>query len=1254
MEEIEENNKLNFQKLTPTLCDIKSYEESLNFIFNEEDLLNIALTGSYGAGKSSVIKTYEERKKDTNTRFIHISLAHFEEIQEKVDADKEVNENDYNLEKKIINQFVHQVKPTEIPQTRFELKQNVSTQIVVKHTIALSILIVSLIYIFNYDKWVTNYAKLQYSFIKNTFNFTTNGYAYIFLLIVSFGIFTWYLHGIIKMQLNSPILKKIKFQGNEIEIAKKSDESYFDKHLDEILYIFQNSNVDVVVFEDIDRYNNNKIFSKLREINCLINKNSTNKPIRFIYLLRDDIFTSKDRTKFFDFILPIVPILDSSNSYDQILKYFEDAGIIDKFEKTFLERISLYIDDMRILKNIYNEYIVYNSRIQSTELDENKLLAIIIYKNIFPKDFGDLQLNRGFVHNIFSNKEYFVKELKRNIDEKINKNSQRIEVIKREQLNDIDELDALFLVSGYTLLVNNKADNQFESRLEFIKEIKKNPQSVKYYVNSSLYNFNLQDALNKVYEKPEYNLRKEIIEQKLNNGITNLATENEKLRDEKRKLDSSKLKDLITKDNIDVLFTFNIDLNDNQYAYILDSQYYPLIKYLIRNGYINETYFDYLTYFHEKSLSRTDKIFLRSVIDEIAKDATYELTDIEAVVSKLKESDFEKEEILNFNLIDYLVERNHKYLNPLLKQLEKNKRFWFVFNYVEYSSMGLKFIKLLNRSWVELFKELLSNDVIRNKERQLYLINTFYTLDDDIDNLNMKKMNIDNCITSYISKSREFINIDNPNSAFIILALKLLDVSFDDIDYEGSNKELFRFIYRENLYKLNFKMISLILKNIYNITSEDDYLKKNYTLISSRKDEPLLKYVNEHIDEYIKVILDKCADTKITDSEECVISILNNTKIVDIEDKRLYINKLSTVLTSIEKVNESFWKDLLKLNLIKYSANNIIRYYFANPKRIDCTLLDFLNLKEDVISFEYNEIKSEFADINISEFYEEVMRNNKLNTTTYTMILEGFNQNYDEFTVTDIEKEKFEKLIDLNIINMTKDNIEFVRVNYPKSVILFISKNIEQYIKCLDEDILDKEEIMNLIVETNISEAYKINLLEKYSDEISLQKYNFSEEVKLYIIKNKYNANDLGYLIENYAKSSVSMKKEIVKKCSSNIELLCKDEMQVSADLLDEIILSSTDCYEYKMTLIYHHLDLLDLPKIIEYMEFIGMNEFVGIFKGNRPKILINDINDKFLTYFREKKWIGRFYEDKKDSLYYRVIGKNYLDQIEKIESIQL
>lgn len=145
---------------------------------------------------------------------------------------------------------------------------------------------------------------------------------------------------------------------------------------------------------------------------------------------------SKDRTKFFDYIIPVVPVIDGSNSYDQFVSHFKKSGLFQKFDEGFLQGLSLYIDDMRLLKNIYNEFVIYFNRLNITELDCNKMLAIIAYKNLFPRDFSDLQLNKGFVYTIFDSKDLFIeKEIKR-LKEKLLKKAmksrwQKTSILKR-------------------------------------------------------------------------------------------------------------------------------------------------------------------------------------------------------------------------------------------------------------------------------------------------------------------------------------------------------------------------------------------------------------------------------------------------------------------------------------------------------------------------------------------------------------------------------------------------------------------------------------------------------------------------------------------------------------------------------------------------------------------------------------------------------------------------------------------------------
>lgn len=101
--------KLFLKPLTPVVLDeeqkgllaYQNYENVLDEAFECEDVCNIALAGPYGAGKSTIMHTYESEHAEKEC--IHISLAKFDtEVDGKGYTQKE-------LEVKIINQLIHQI-----------------------------------------------------------------------------------------------------------------------------------------------------------------------------------------------------------------------------------------------------------------------------------------------------------------------------------------------------------------------------------------------------------------------------------------------------------------------------------------------------------------------------------------------------------------------------------------------------------------------------------------------------------------------------------------------------------------------------------------------------------------------------------------------------------------------------------------------------------------------------------------------------------------------------------------------------------------------------------------------------------------------------------------------------------------------------------------------------------------------------------------------------------------------------------------
>lgn len=273
------NENFNFQKLTPVKdIDLGIYEKAINFVFEDSDIKNVAITGQYGAGKSSLIESY--KKKEHNKKFIHISLANFTPHKEQTTVEESENKpNDFTeinesvLEGKILNQLIHQIPAKNIPQTNFKVKRKADSRDIFKSTILSIFFIICLFHIFFFEKW----GGYVFSVFDNCYWYEEilKFFAYKSSLLISFGycliLFGIFLYHLITAQKNRNIFRRINFQGSEIEIFEESEDSYFDKYLNEVMYLFENTDADVIVFEDLDRFNINSIFGRLREINTLVN-----------------------------------------------------------------------------------------------------------------------------------------------------------------------------------------------------------------------------------------------------------------------------------------------------------------------------------------------------------------------------------------------------------------------------------------------------------------------------------------------------------------------------------------------------------------------------------------------------------------------------------------------------------------------------------------------------------------------------------------------------------------------------------------------------------------------------------------------------------------------------------------------------------------------------------------------------------------------------------------------------------------------
>ncbi|WP_317856057.1 hypothetical protein [Chakrabartyella piscis] len=1198
------DNKYNFQKLTPKQdADIAVYDEAIGFTFENDDVKNVAISGAYSSGKSSLIESY--KTKHPEKQFIHLSLAHFRSSKQEDDTsedDGKVKES--VLEGKILNQLIHQISAEKIPQTNFRVKKEVDKTSIVLITTVISVFVSCVCFLMFHGNIIQYTSVLPSGWMKSLLDVLITPYSVIIavLLLIVCGIV--FVFTVVKTQKNKNIFHKISLQGNEIEIFEKQDESYFDKYLNEVLYLFENVDADVIVFEDMDRFNASKIFERLREVNTLVNihrkkqQKEKYKPLRFFYLIRDDIFISKDRTKFFDYIVPVVPIVDSSNSHEQFIKHLKKSGLLEKFNQSFLQGLSLYIDDMRILKNIYNEFVVYFNRLNITDLNCDKMLAMIAYKNIFPRDFSNLQLKQGFVNEIFAQKSNFVTTEIELLQNKINAVNNQIDLVTKESLINEEEIDIIY-------------DHKISSLPTDYYGRPRNSKDV--------------DTYNEEREK-----RKQVLKDKLGNAIVNFEKEMVTFELEINKVESKLMKDIISRENIEVIFSAKFE-NEigavNEFTEIRGSEYFDLLKYLIRNGFIDETYSDYMTYFYEDSISANDKTFLRRITDKRGAEYTYKLKEPMKVISSplLRQVDFEEEEVLNFDLVQCILDNSSdnkydNYLKTLISQLNENGKFDFASQYYSKDISHETFVIKINEYWNSFFYTVLKNDKLPKEQIRKYSIETLYYSDDKT----VKLVDIDECLKDYISYSDDYLQIKEPNIPSLIARFKLLDILFVTFNYDVSNKDLFGQVYQENLYVINFSNLKLMLQKEYSIDNEDDIIHKNYTLVQSDPNSPLAKYIANNLYQYIEVVLLSCAGEIYDDLNE-VIYLLNCDEIEQ-QQKEEYIDVLSTTLNDISAITDtSLWKPLLLKELIKFDEDNVLEYYrqFGLVRE----LIDYINIS--VKPLDFTNAKGGFGEEICNKFFGSVFANNEIDTDKYQTILLGLGYYYNTFTTENIENAKMTVLIAEQIIRMTSDNLLHLREHYAGHVSVFIERSLDKYLELQNTELFVLTEALQ-VIKLDFEVDRKIKLISLTSEPISIINNAYEDEVCVHILTHNLDSEDLDSLYQNYSKYQERTKEKVFNLAIEYISNLIDSKAEIDDLLLSLLFETGKIDFGYKTNLLDNILPKLNEESCCAIFDKVGVTELKNIFtKGSgRRKYNITDQNIEILDVLKKHGWIYTYNVD--------------------------
>lgn len=394
------------------------------------------------------------------------------------DKNNDSTQLEVQLEKNIIEQLLYKTNVKKYPDSNLKRLRSYNFFSKLVNFICLIFIVMYLFRIFNKEVSLNWWNNLP--FWNNIF---FQCVSFILIIVGCWRIFSLLLHTI------GHISWHVSAKSGPVELSGDTDKKDYEINLfnyygDELQYYFQKSNIRYVIFEDLDRFNNPLIFQKLRGLNNNLNKSGIK--VKFIYSLKDKIFALKKlevssgelRTKFFDVIIPVFPIHSYRDTRKVFIKerdkyellsgknvveekkveiedtdnYFKkrDSELIEKeksdlkVDDKYLAGLGLYISDTREIINIISETNFYAAELPLNLLKSNnamnKLLAMMVYKNVMPEDFDNLSEGKT------SQLATFMKNIKNLrlswVDVKISDNNRKIKDLN-EKIEELSRLSNL-------------------------------------------------------------------------------------------------------------------------------------------------------------------------------------------------------------------------------------------------------------------------------------------------------------------------------------------------------------------------------------------------------------------------------------------------------------------------------------------------------------------------------------------------------------------------------------------------------------------------------------------------------------------------------------------------------------------------------------------------------------------------------------------------------------------------------------------
>jgi hypothetical protein len=1041
-----------FVDLAPTDDADKAgiYTEAILFATNNAKISNIALTGPYGSGKSSIIQSF---LKKYPRPALHISLAAF--ALETDSGDDKVSRQE--IERSILQQMLYGADANKLPLSRFKRIQSPGVWSIFK-SLYIMLGILALWYVFHQREDIISGPFFVPFALSNWLNLGT------FVLAATFLWVTLHHFYVASFGLS---LKSISLKDVEIKPAHDDQASILNRHLDEIVYFFQSTDYDLVVIEDIDRFKNAEIFVTLREINSLVNANAgVKRTIRFLYALRDDMFVNTERTKFFEFIIPVIPIINTSNSIDMVLKQGRRLKLDGRLDPQFLREVSRHLNDLRLIQNIFNEYAIYVANLETDGenlLDANKLLAILIYKNVYPRDFEQLHRGAGTLAKILNRQDELIGHGEIAYRTEIAELEKWLEVAERQTPSNLRELRQIYAMALIDKLPANTSRVSFDGRAwialqqlvahDAFEQLIEPSRIFCQTINNNQQHVNIPEFQSEVDSQKSYQQRKVEIESKATDNKNKSLRRIRDLRPKIAALRTTKLNELLrlNADRVQDLFE---DFGENG----------ELARFLILEGHLDDTYYQYTSLFHLGRLSSNDNKFLIQIRAFATPEPSFPIDNPKEVIAAMRNEDFRQSYVLNVKLVDSLLsdqsryfEQTQKLFEFLSSEFESCEDFFDTYYTSGHDVVGL--LSGLANTWKGLVPA-----IIASPNNTVHVSQLVASLPES--SLKSLAMNLGE-LPEFVSENLPEILVNLPELA--PERLVCLDFEVKDLAEIKEHSEIVRVMFEEGLFELTISNLEYVYQTILGENDLEPLREKNFTTIRSMNNATLIKRVERDFDRYLHAVLLKLQGNSKEDAPAILAVVCHDA--LDQDDLREFLERQTTLLPTLEDVPERLHAMLFKLSVIEPTWGNCLA--FMEGERFEAeSLVGYLDGDVARATLLEHPIPGDSDSLQLRLF---IFKAGALSDAAYREYVHALPNPLKKPT-EGLEPAKLRILIDEGKITFSEEALDALADNRDLKV-LFVAANIDTYLAGPDSFALD-EDFLEDLLRSEVDNVAKLGIIE--------------------------------------------------------------------------------------------------------------------------------------------------------------------------------